>query len=176
MKRITFLMIVSCLVLLADLQAQKFPGLDKSPADIAYFRADNEAKIKVIYSRPQKNDRKIFGELIKYDKEWRLGANEATEITFYQDVMLGGETLKAGTYTVFATPGEESWTFTFNSQLNQWGNYRHDKSKDILTAQGTPSKTDGTVEAFTIIFQEIEGGAEMIAAWDDTMVSLPIKF
>src|SRR4051812_46063701 len=91
----------------------KIPAMDKSPMDMAYFPADypllktqNKATqppiARVIYSRPQRDNRVIFGELIEYNKVWRLGANEATEIEFYKDVTIAGKKLLKGRYTLYA--------------------------------------------------------------------------
>ena len=102
--------VVTSLVLLftftAVAQEPKFANLDPSPMDIAMYRGQDKAPlIRVIYSRPQKKDRKIFGELVKYDEVWRTGANESTEITFYKDMTVGDKTIKAGTYSLFTIPG-----------------------------------------------------------------------
>src|ERR1700760_1687007 len=89
------------------------PLLDKSPMDMAYYPANypmlkSQQKpteplvVRVIYSRPQKNNRVIFGDLVEYGKVWRLGANEATEIEFFQDVKIAGKKIKKGRYTMYA--------------------------------------------------------------------------
>ncbi|MFK7749525.1 MAG: DUF2911 domain-containing protein, partial [Kordia sp.] len=82
-----------------DVAAQKFSDVDKSPHDISYYKAKRNAPpvVKVVYGRPQKKGRSIFGNLVPYGKIWRTGANEATEVTFFQDVKLGDQEIKAGT-------------------------------------------------------------------------------
>ena len=82
------------------MEAIKFPGIQKSPTDISYMRDGRQGPVhaKVVYSRPFKNDRVIFGELVPFGKVWRTGADEATEITFYSDVIFGDKEVKAGTY------------------------------------------------------------------------------
>ena len=87
---ITELLIVT-LLLSIDVSAQKFSDIDKSPHDISYFKAMRNAPpvIKVLYGRPHKKGRTLFGNLVPFDKVWRTGANEATEVTFFQDVKLG---------------------------------------------------------------------------------------
>lgn len=77
--------------------------------------------MKIVYGRPLKNGRTIFGGIIPYDKVWRTGANEATEITFYKDVVFGGQAVKAGTYSLFTIPGKKEWTFILNKDLDIWG-------------------------------------------------------
>lgn len=171
----SFILLAITLLLSSFSFGQKFPNVDKSPHDIAIFRADEEALIKVIYGRPLKNDREIFGTLVPYGKVWRTGANEATEITLYKDATINGTEVPAGTYSLFTIPEEEKWTVVFNSDLNQWGAYRHDPAKDVAKVEVDSKKTESTVEAFAITFQEADGGADLIMAWDDTMVALPVK-
>ena len=106
---------------------QSFAKVDKSTLDIAYlphnFAHDREngelAIAKVTYSRPLKKDREIFGNLVPYGKVWRTGANESTEIKFYRDVNFGGQHIKAGTYSLFTIPGEQSCPSTLKAKAWQ---------------------------------------------------------
>ena len=94
----------------------------KSPHDTV-----SNGKVTVTYGRPYKNDRVVFGELEKFGRVWRLGADEATTISFSKDVKFGGKKVAAGTYTMFAVPGEKEWTIILNSQPGQWGAYSYEK-------------------------------------------------
>lgn len=172
MKRFSLLttsLLVLAIVFSSDVMGQKLPGLDKSPVDISYLRQDKEAVAKVVYGRPQKNDREIFGNLVKYDQVWRTGANEATEIKFYKDVTFGGKKVKAGTYSLFTVPGADKWTVILNSGLDQWGSYYYKEDQDVVRVDGEVSSGD-VVEAFTIVFHE----GNMVLAWDDVRVSVPV--
>jgi len=179
MKKVLFLTITLCLIALVDMQAQMVK-MDASPADISYFREGGERNtaplVRVIYSRPQKNGRDIFGDLEPYGEVWRTGANEATEITLYEDATIGGKEVKAGTYALFTIPGEENWTIILNSALHQWGDYSYDESKDVVRVEVPAQGTEEAVEAFTIAFNKVDGGAHMIMAWDDAMVEVPFMF
>src|SRR6201985_2932184 len=86
--------------------------------------------ITVTYGRPYKKGRDIFGKLEPYGKVYRVGADEATTITFKTDGTFGGKPVKAGTYTLFAIPNEKEWTVILNGQLKQWGAFDYDKYKD----------------------------------------------
>ncbi|MEL6717709.1 MAG: DUF2911 domain-containing protein, partial [Bacteroidota bacterium] len=122
-------------------QELKFPGLDKSPLDAAHYPAraaynnyldeKEDLMIKVVYSRPKKNERVIFGELVPHGAEWRFGANEATEITFYQPVEIGGKMLR-GTYTMFAETYPSQWVIKFSTERNIGGTRNRDKSQDVV--------------------------------------------
>ena len=145
-------------------------GQRKSPHDT--IRSTNAS---VTYGRPYKNGRNVFGELEKYGKVWRVGADEATTITFNKDVKIGSETIKAGTYTLFAIPNENEWTIILNSALGQWGAYSYVKTKDKDVAQvNVPTKQlDNAVEQLTIRFADNNA---MIIEWDKTQVTVPLNF
>jgi len=111
-----------------------------------------------------------------FGKVWRTGANEATEVTFYKNTTLGGKAIKAGTYSLFTIPNEDKWTIVLNSGLNEWGAYEYKEAEDVLRYEVPAQKTASTVEAFSIVFEKTDNGANMILAWDDTMVSVPFVF
>lgn len=89
------------------------------------------SKISVDYGRPAVKGRKIFGELVPYNKVWRAGANEATKITFGQNVNFGGKMVMAGNYSLFVVPQEKEWKVILNSNANQWGAYTYDEKLNI---------------------------------------------
>lgn len=157
-----------------DTIAQTFDPLDKSPLDIARFPyawRTSDKVVRVTYSRPQLKGRTV-SKLAPSGKKWRIGANEATEVTFYKDVNFGGKDVKAGTYTMYAIPGEKEWTIALSSQLNVWGAYFHKDENDIARVKASVSKSNETYEAFTIAFGD---DMTMHMAWGDTLVSVPIK-
>ena len=140
----------------------------KSPHDTV-----TNGKITVTYGRPYKNNRDVFGSLEPYGKVWRLGADEATTITFNNDVKFGGKPVKAGTYTLFAIPNEKEWTLILNSQLKQWGafSYEKNKDKDVEKVSVPVKKLSTPVEQLTIRFDT----NVMIIEWDKTQVSVPVS-
>jgi hypothetical protein len=178
------------LMTLGTVSAQEMPEMDASPMDAAYFPnraafrafADTDAQkmamqpvMKVVYSRPQKKGRDIFGDLISYGEVWRAGANESTEITFFEDVVVGDTKVKAGRYTLYTVPGEDEWEVMINTDLDGWGAYAYDADKNVAAITVPAMETEDTVEAFTIMFEEVEDGAHLIMAWDDTMVRVPFR-
>jgi hypothetical protein len=130
--------------------------------------------IEIAYSRPSQNKRQIFGGLVPFGKVWRTGANEATVITFKKACQFNGEEISEGSYTLFTIPEKESWTVILNSQLKQWGAFAYEihKAKNVLTTSVPTRKTDGEIEKFTFSLPD----ANIQIAWDDTYVSIPIKF
>jgi hypothetical protein len=151
----------------------KFPGIQKSPTDIAYMRDGRSGPVhaKVVYSRPYRKDRAIFGELVPFGKVWRTGADEATEITFYKDVMFGDKAVKAGSYAVFTIPNKDSWDVILNTGLHQWGAFGYDEKLDVARTTAKVVMMDEALENFSIVFSD----GNMIMAWDKTMVAVPIK-
>ena len=163
------------------------PPLEKSPMDVSYYPANfpilkiqNKATeplmCRAIYSRPQKNGRVVFGELVEYGKVWRLGANEATEIELYKDAKIDNKLLKKGRYTMYAIPNPDKWTLIFNKETDIWGAFQYDEKKDVLRADIKPEIQQDPVEVFSLVFDKTESGANMIMAWDNVKATLPITF
>jgi len=130
---------------------------------------------RVIYSRPQKNGRLIFGELVEYGKVWRLGANEATEIEFFRSVKIGDKKVEKGRYTLYAIPTEENWTMILNKDNDTWGAFKYDEQKDVLRITVPVQKLNEGVEAMAMTFEKSESGCNLIIAWDNIKASLPIS-
>jgi hypothetical protein len=175
--------------LLHRLGAQtSFPPLDKSPLDMSYYPANypilkiqDKAKeppvARVIYGRPQKDGRNIFGDLEPYGKVWRLGANEATEIEFYKDVKSGNTKIKKGRYTLYALLNAGSWILILNKDTDTWGAFKYDSTKDIARLQTPVMKQSDPVEVFTMVFEKDgEKSANLVIAWDTVIVKLPFSW
>ena len=191
---ISRLLIIAMLFFLsADLcygqSATKFTQLDKSPMDMIYYPVDypklktkptpvTEPLIaRVIYSRPQKMGRKVFGDLVEDGKLWRLGANEATEIELFREVKIGNKKLKKGRYTLYALENKTEWTLIFNTELDTWGAFNYNAAKDALRVTCKVQKTGEPIEAFSMQFEKINAqSCQLLIGWDDVMVALPISW
>lgn len=186
MKRVTIFFILSLSFLLTHAQTANVPETDKSPMDMCYY-PDNYPVLKIqnktkdalmaraIYSRPQRNGRKVFGELLEYGKLWRLGANEATEVEFYKDTRINGKKVPKGRYTLYAIPYENQWTIIINKDTDTWGAFKYDSKKDLVRMDVPVKKLTEAVEYFSMSFEKTTSGCQMNIAWDDVMVSLPIS-
>lgn len=121
--------------------------------------------------------REIFGGLVPLNEVWRFGANEATELTTTGPIDFGGAELNAGTYALFAIPGEEAWTIIVNEGLGQWGAFSYSEDDDVARIEVPAETSDRIHEAFTIRLEEANGGsgATMVAVWNDTQVSIPVR-
>ncbi|NJW54197.1 DUF2911 domain-containing protein [Salinimicrobium oceani] len=159
-----------------DNDGPNFSKLDVSPMDVALFRGENnEPMARVLYSRPQTRDREIFGKLVPYGEVWRTGANEATEITLYEDMMVGDKTIKKGTYTLFTIPQEKEWTVILNNSTNVWGAYDYHVEKDIARITVPVRTAKNPIEALSMSFAPSNGGANLFIGWDDRFVQIPFK-
>ncbi|NCT18312.1 MAG: asparagine synthetase B [Flavobacteriaceae bacterium CG_4_8_14_3_um_filter_34_10] len=156
--------------------AQEFPKIDASPMDLAIARDANKAPlIRVIYSRPLKKNRKIFGELVPFNQVWRTGANEATELDLYTDMQVGGVKINAGTYTLYTIPGEKEWTVILNKETNTWGAYSYKQEMDIARINVPARKASAPIESLSMAFKTNEDGVSLMIGWDDTFVEIPFK-
>jgi len=186
MKKAVLLLFVFQLSLIC-LVAQSLPPVDKSPMDMSYYPANypvlkiqdkltEQLVARVVYSRPQKAGRTIFGDLVKYGEVWRIGANEATEIEFFRQVRIAGKKIAAGRYTLYAIANESSWTFIINKDTDTWGAFKYDAKKDVIRSTVTIQKTDTALESLAMAFEKATGGFNLVVAWDNIKASLPITF
>ncbi|MDE3236161.1 MAG: DUF2911 domain-containing protein [Bacteroidota bacterium] len=178
-----------CLMMVVALQLnaqQKPTDLDKSPMDMSYWPANYpilklNGKVKdmpvarIIYSRPQKNNRTIFNGIVKYGEMWRLGANEATEIEFFKNVKIAGKPVPKGRYTLYCIPQADKWTIVVSKDNYSWGNYSYDMKKDLLRTDIKTEVNTDSVENFTIYFEDAKTGANMVMLWDTVKAVLPIS-
>jgi hypothetical protein len=151
-----------------------------SPEEEVVFN-QGDLTIKVFYNRPSKKGREIFGGLVPYGEVWRTGANEATTFQTNEDLHIEGQTLKAGKYSVWTIPRENTWTIIFNSEHGQWGvNSKGEANRnpdlDILKVDVHPVNQEQEFEQFTIAFEKTGEDAEMVLMWDKTLVSVPFTF
>lgn len=167
--------------------AQKQPPLDKSPLDIIYFpngytTAKKNGKdvgklvARVVYSRPSREAREVFGKLVEYGKVWRLGANESTEVQFFESVKIDNKTVAPGRYTLFAVPQADKWTIILNKATDSWGAFTYDQSMDVLRIDVPVNVLENPFESFTMAFVKAETGFGLFMGWDTTSVLLPVSF
>ncbi len=132
---------------------------------------------RVVYGRPQKDGRAIFGELEPYGKIWRLGANEATEIEFFKDVKSGNTKIKKGRYTMYALLNSAYWTLILNKETDTWGAFKYDSTKDVARIGAPVQKQADPTEIFTMVFEKNAAkSASLIIVWDNVLVKLPFSW
>jgi len=133
-------------------------------------------EMEIIYSRPSLDGRDM-AKLAPADKVWRTGANANTKINFNKDVMLGGESVPAGEYSLYSIPGDSEWTIIIN-KAKSWGT-QYDESQDVVRFTATPEMTSASVETFRIDMTDFDknskDSANIELAWGNVSVKFPIK-
>lgn len=134
--------------------------------------------LKIVYNQPHKRGREVFGTLVPFGQVWRLGANEATELTITREVFINSQFLPAGTYSMFAIPEKDKWTIIINSDLGQWGSYNYNPAKDVLRVDVATNVLPGELvyEPFTIAIDQKNNKADIVLTWDKTTVSFGVDF
>lgn len=154
--------------------------------DMCYFPADY-TKLKmakavtepplarIIYSRPHLEGRKLFKSVLKFGEQWRLGANESTEIQLYKDATIQGKKVAAGRYILYCIPQPDKWVIIFNSNTDTWGLHQ-DTTKDVARFDAPARTTNSRLEYFTMVFEKTTPGADLVMAWDDVEARLGMTF
>ena len=167
-------------------QRDSIPPMDKSVMDMSYcppFYPIHKAQdrmieplvARAIYSRPAKSNRQLFGKLVEYGKIWRLGANEATEIEFFRDVIIQKTKIKKGRYTLYALPGLETCTLVINKETDTWGAFLYEEKKDVLRITLPVETLEVPIENFTLYFTLNGTNAKMVCMWDSYSFTLPFS-
>lgn len=165
------------------LMAQPKPtDLDKSPMDISYYptnypilrmrgQANGDPLARIIYSRPQKKGREIFGQEVKYNEVWRFGANEATELELFKNATIGGKSIPKGRYTLYCIPFEKKWTIIVSKDNYTWGSFSYKSDKDVARIDVPVQKSDEIAEALTMYFEK----NNLIILWDYLKAAVPVN-
>lgn len=147
-----------------------------APSPVQTIKQDfGIGSVELTYSRPAAKGRKVFGDLVPFNKLWRTGANAATKIVFSDPVEIGGKKLDSGKYVIYTIPGEESWEVIFNKGLNNWGIDGYKESEDLLRIQVKPFKLSEHIESFTMQFSDVKAeSCELHLMWEKRGISIPI--
>ncbi|HVU54828.1 MAG TPA: DUF2911 domain-containing protein [Puia sp.] len=147
------------------------------PSPPQFVRQDfGLSNIELSYSRPGVKGRTIFGDLVPYGKVWRTGANQATTLTFGDDVTIGDTKIKAGKYGLLTIPDQNEWTIIITRQLDVTQPAAYKQDQDVVRVKVTPMPMPFSVETFTIFFGDVTSSScNLDLCWDKTIVILPIK-
>jgi hypothetical protein len=170
-SKITLLFLL-CLCIDTTLQAQalKLPAASSGQTIIQDFGL---GKITVKYARPNAKGRAIFGKMEPFGTVWRTGANNATVISFTEDVTFAGKPVPAGEYALFTIPDKAEWTIILNKTTKQWGAYEYKEADDLLRVKVKTGSTKDKVETFSISFTNVfPTKADLELAWENTVVKV----
>lgn len=176
-KVLTLLFSLSLLMTVQTVMAQRGPAA--SPKS-TISQAIGNTQMEIVYHRPSLDGRDV--NKLVHDKSngdvWRTGANNNTLISFDKDVTVGGQSLKAGQYSLFTIPGDNEWTIIFNSATDKWGT-QYNKSTDVLRIKAKATKTNDSVETFTINMtnfdKKAKDNAHIELAWGKMSVKFAVK-
>lgn len=160
--------------------------IDRSPMDMIYFpvdypilktsgKAGGAPLARVIYSRPHRQGRTIFGSLVPYGQPWRLGANEATELELFAPATIQNKPVGKGRYILYCIPQPDEWTIVLNNNLNTWG-LQTDTTKDAYRFSVPVETAAQPLEDFTMVFTGAADSASLVIAWEQSKAKLPILF
>lgn len=132
--------------------------------------------VEIDYHRPSAKGRVVFGDLVPFGKVWRTGANENTIISFSDDVVVNGTTLKKGKYSLYTTPKADSWDVIFYATTDNWGNPETwDDAKVVLKVNAKTEILNRNVETFEIGINNTENNSATLEfSWERTLVA--VKF
>ncbi len=132
--------------------------------------------VELTYSRPSVKGRKIYGDLVPYNKLWRTGANAATRLVLTEPLEIGGKKIDTGAYVLYSIPGIDSWEIILNKGLGNWGIDGYKESEDVARFRAEPIKMKNSIETFTMNFSNITPeSCTLDIMWENTMVSVPVK-
>lgn len=173
------LMVGSAALLVAAVAVLGLRAQDKSkrpsPPATATCDVGGGKSITVDYSSPRMNGRKIFGQLVPYGEPWRTGANEATTFVTSADLMVGGQHVPAGSYTIFTIPNKDKWTLIISKKTKEWGIPYPGADSDLLRVDMKASSTSGPVENFTIGFDKAAKGCTLRIEWESTRATIDVS-
>ncbi len=146
-----------------------------SPAESASCDLGGGKTIKTDYSSPRLKGRKMIGEHDPYGKVWRNGANEATTFVTSADLVIGGKTVPAGSYTLFVLPNPDKWTLIINKKTGEWGIPYKYEADELARVDMKLSKLPSPVENFTIAYDKTSSGCTLREEWATTRATVDIS-
>ena len=172
MKKLFITTIAAFALFVADAQTLTTPQPSPTQTIKQNFGVSS---IELSYSRTGMKGRKIFGDLVPFGKVWRTGANNATTITFGDDVTIGDAKVKAGKYGLISIPEKKNWTLIITKQLDVTSPAAYKQDQDVVRLEVKTMNMDESMETFTMQFANIKtNSCELHIMWDRTAVSLPI--
>jgi Protein of unknown function (DUF2911) len=171
MKKLLIAAFAVCTLFTADAQL-KTPA----PSPTQTIKQDfGLSSVELSYSRPAMKGRKVFGDLVPFGKVWRTGANQATTITFGEEVMIGGKKVAAGKYGLLSIPDKNSWTLIISKQTDVTSPSAYKEDMDVVRVTAETMKTKDNVESFTMQFADLKSNScALHIMWEGTAVALPI--
>ena len=177
MKKTAGFVVVGCLTvgMMALLgSAQEDKSNRPSPPASASCDLGGGKTITTDYSSPRLKGRKMIGGVEPYGKVWRNGANEATTFVTTTDLVVGGKSVPAGSYTLFVIPNPDKWTLIINKKTGEWGIPYKYENDELARVDMKLSTLPSSVENFTIAYDKTATGCTLREEWGTTRASAEI--
>lgn len=164
-------------IVIANLTSEAQVKTPQSSPKTTILQAVGLTDVEINYSRPSARGRSVFGNLIPFGKVWRTGANENTTVSFSDDVIIDGKTLKKGIYSLFTIPKIESWEIIFYKTIDNWGNPEEWKEENVaLRATVKPEILNKGVETLTIGISGLDNNyAYLEIYWENSYAALKFE-
>jgi hypothetical protein len=173
MKKIFFVLLIAAVCQSASFAQLRTPA----PSPAQTIKQDFAlSSIELSYSRPGMKGRKVYGDLVPFGNVWRTGANQATTLTFGEEVTIGGTKIPAGKYGLLSIPEKANWTLIITRQTDVTSPSAYKKESDVVRVTAKTTSIPAKVETFTMQFANIKpNSCELQILWENTMVTLPIS-
>lgn len=172
MKKIFLSAVAICSLLITEAQPLNTPAASPTQTVKQNFGLSS---VELSYSRPGIKGRKIFGDLVPFGKVWRTGANNATTLTFGDEVTIGGTKIPAGKYGLLTIPEAGEWTIIISKQTDVTSPDAYKQDQDLVRVKVSPVEMPFSIETFTIMFNDMKSNSCILGImWDKTYVGLPI--
>ncbi|BFP42813.1 DUF2911 domain-containing protein [Flavobacteriaceae bacterium GF1] len=155
-------------------QSDEYPYPSLSPKGIINQTVGNTI-ITIEYERPSARKREVFGNLVPWNKVWRTGAGHCTKISFDKNVIVGGQSINAGKYSLFTIPNEKEWIVIINKDSTLYGSYNYDLNKDVARFISIPEKTNRFYETLNFDIEIISNNAKIFISWAHTQLSFDVE-
>ncbi len=155
-------------------QSDEYPYPSLSPKGTITQIVGNTT-ISIEYERPSARKREVFGNLVPWNKVWRTGAGHCTKISFEKNVVVGGQNIDAGKYSLFTIPNEKEWIVIINRDTTLYGSYNYDLRKDVARFVSIPEKTNRFYETLNFDIEIIPNNAKIVISWAHTQLSFDVE-
>ena len=173
LKQLCFLL--CCLAIVSISACAQDKASRPSPPATTECQLSGGRSVKIAYSSPRMKGRKIFGDLVPYGQVWRAGANEATTLVTGTDLNVGGTSVPAGSYTIFAVPNADKWQLVISKKTGEWGTAYPGPSNDLARIDMKVSPLSSPMENFTISFDHVGSGCTLTMSWENTKASVDVS-
>lgn len=131
--------------------------------------------IQIEYERPNARKRKVFGALVPWNKVWRTGAGHCTKLSFSRDVIVEGQPVGKGSYSLFSIPHPDHWIIILNKDTTLYGSYNYDSTNDVARFVVTPTATNRYYESLNFDIELIPNDAKIFLSWEKTQIHFDVK-